>query len=50
VGQLFVESIDRNDTPLTIGVLVWVGVLALIAHLVADILYMYLDPRIRKGV
>lgn len=50
VGQLFLESIDRNDVPLTVGILVWVGILALVAHLVADILYMYLDPRIRKGV
>ena len=50
MGQLFVDSILRNDVPLTIGTLVWVGVLALVAHLIADILYMYLDPRIRRGV
>jgi ABC-type dipeptide/oligopeptide/nickel transport system permease component len=29
------------------GALALIGILALIAHLVADILYAYLDPRIR---
>jgi peptide/nickel transport system permease protein len=30
-----------------IGALVFTGIFALVAHLVADILYAFLDPRIR---
>ncbi len=36
-----------NDTPLVMGGLAIIGVLALIGHLVADVLYAVLDPRIR---
>ena len=36
-----------SDIPLAVGVLAITGVLALVGHLVADILYAVLDPRIR---
>lgn len=47
MGSLLLESVTRNDIPLAMGLLAIVGVLALIGHLVADILYTLLDPRIR---
>jgi len=47
MGLTLLNSVLENDYPLAIGALVFVGVFALIAHLVADILYAYLDPRIR---
>ena len=47
MGLTLLNSVLENDYPLAIGALVFVGILALIAHLVADILYAYLDPRIR---
>lgn len=36
-----------EDIPMVIGALVFTGIMALTAHLVADVLYAFLDPRIR---
>jgi peptide/nickel transport system permease protein len=36
-----------EDVPLATGALAFVGVLALLAHLLVDVLYVVLDPRIR---
>lgn len=47
MGLILLKSAEIQDIPLAIGALVFTGVLALLAHLVADILYAYLDPRIR---
>ncbi len=47
MGQLLLRSALEDDHPVAIGALVFTGIFALIAHLVADILYAYLDPRIR---
>ena len=47
LGQLELEAILRGDIPLALGGLTMIGVLALLGHLIVDILYMYLDPRIR---
>lgn len=47
MGQLLLQAITVSDIPLAAGILAVTGVLALIAHLVADILYTVLDPRIR---
>lgn len=47
IGLIFLQAIGVEDVPLAIGVLAIIGVLALVAHLVADILYSILDPRIR---
>ncbi len=47
MGSTLIAAVVAKDIPLAIGGLVFGGVLALTAHLVADILYAYLDPRIR---
>ncbi|HEX2370436.1 MAG TPA: ABC transporter permease [Acidimicrobiia bacterium] len=47
VGSLLLEASLREDIPLAIGALSIIGVLALFGHLIADIVYMLLDPRIR---
>jgi peptide/nickel transport system permease protein len=47
MGSLLLEAVTREDVPLAIGTLSIVGVLALFGHLIADILYTILDPRIR---
>lgn len=47
LGRAYLEALSQQDTPLLIGLLVFTGVFVLIAHLVADILYAFLDPRIR---
>lgn len=47
MGLTLLEATTAQDTPLAIGCLTFTGVLVLIAHLVADVLYAILDPRIR---
>lgn len=48
IGVTLLDSSIQGDYPLALGALAFVGVLALIGHLVVDILYSYLDPRIRS--
>ena len=47
MGLLLLQAVLDEDMPLAIGALVFTGIFALVAHLVADILYAFLDPRIR---
>ncbi|MCS7174264.1 ABC transporter permease [Pseudothermotoga sp.] len=47
IGRAYLEALNAQDTPLLIGLLVFTGIFVLIAHLVADVLYAVLDPRIR---
>jgi peptide/nickel transport system permease protein len=47
MGLIFLQAIAVSDIPLAVGALSITGVLALVGHLVADILYAVLDPRIR---
>jgi len=47
VGLLLYNAVLLEDIPLAMGALSIIAVLALIGHLIADILYAYLDPRIR---
>ena len=47
LGLTLLQSAVTGDHPLALGALAFVGVLALVGHLVVDILYTYLDPRIR---
>ncbi|HJS71979.1 MAG TPA: ABC transporter permease [Acidimicrobiia bacterium] len=47
MGLLFLQGIIVSDIPLVAGALAITGVLTLFAHLIVDILYTVLDPRIR---
>jgi peptide/nickel transport system permease protein len=47
MGLTLLKAADTQDIPTTVGVLVFTGGLTLTAHFVADILYAYLDPRVR---
>ena len=47
MGQTLVSAALSEDLPLAVGAFVFVGLFVLVAHLVADILYAFLDPRIR---
>jgi peptide/nickel transport system permease protein len=47
MGLTLLNAAQQKDIPLAMGALTFVGVLALFAHLVVDILYAFLDPRIR---
>lgn len=47
LGQTLLQASLANDIPLATGTLAFIGIFALVGHLVVDVLYMYLDPRIR---
>jgi ABC-type dipeptide/oligopeptide/nickel transport system permease component len=47
VGRLFVEATTKLDFPVIMGITVFITLMTLIANLVTDITYGYIDPRIR---
>lgn len=47
MGLTLLNAAQQKDIPLAMGALTFVGMLALFAHLIVDILYAFLDPRIR---
>ncbi len=47
MGQLFVNSLDRADFPVLMGLLMLIAVLVVLFQIVTDIVYAWLDPRIR---
>jgi len=47
MGLAYLQALNEQDVPLLTGLLTFTGIFVLFAHLVADILYAFLDPRIR---
>jgi peptide/nickel transport system permease protein len=47
MGLTLLKAAQTNDIPMVIGGLVFTGTLALSGHLIADIVYAFIDPRIR---
>jgi peptide/nickel transport system permease protein len=47
MGYLFINSLQRSDYPVLMGILMLIAVGVVVAQLVVDILYTVLDPRIR---
>jgi peptide/nickel transport system permease protein len=47
MGLTLLDAAVSQDLPLAVGAFVLTGVFALIAHVIADVLYAFLDPRIR---
>jgi peptide/nickel transport system permease protein len=49
IGQLFVQSVSRNDFMLIQGMVMMIAVFYVFVNLVVDLLYAVFDPRIRYG-
>ncbi|MBR3034812.1 MAG: ABC transporter permease, partial [Firmicutes bacterium] len=47
IGQLMVSAISQRDMPLLQSSVVFSTMIIIIGNLVADILYSFLDPKIR---
>lgn len=47
VGRLVVDAIDQRDIPTVTGALVMTTMLVTVVNLVVDIVYAYVDPRIK---
>lgn len=49
VGKMAVDAITMRDYPIVQAYVVWMALIYVLVNLVADILYHYLDPRVRLG-
>jgi ABC-type dipeptide/oligopeptide/nickel transport system permease component len=49
MGQLVYNSIVNGDTPVILGVTLLTALFVVVANLIVDILYSFLDPRVRLG-
>ena len=47
VGRLFVEGAVNRDYPVVMGVVIVYATAVIFLNLIADVLYGYLDPRVR---
>ena len=47
VGRLMIDSINRQDRPMVIGCMIMITALISLCNLVIDVLYAFLDPRIK---
>jgi peptide/nickel transport system permease protein len=47
MGRLFLDHVSRSDTPVVMGILMMIAVAVIIFQILADIVYAWLDPRIR---
>lgn len=49
IGRLFVESINRRDYTMILALTIIYAILVAVANLAVDIVYGFLDPRIKVG-
>jgi len=47
IGLTLLHAFINKDIPLAIGIIAFLGMIASVAHLLIELLYAYLDPRIR---
>ena len=47
MGMTLLDAVRSEDLPLVMGSMVFIGLFSLLAHVIVDVLYVYLDPRIR---
>ena len=49
IGNTLVQAISNRDYPLVQAAVLYLAVAFVIVNLIVDILYAYLDPRIKQG-
>jgi len=49
VGRLILWAVFQRDYPLVQGTVLFVSLLFMLSNLVVDLIYAYVDPRIRYG-
>ena len=50
MGKLFIDAVNMRDFPVIMGILTIGAFLTLIGNLLADIMYAWADPRVRRGI
>ncbi|MGE5224250.1 MAG: ABC transporter permease [Omnitrophica WOR_2 bacterium] len=49
MGRLFLDQVSRADSPVVMGILMMIAVAVVVFQIITDIVYAWLDPRIRFG-
>jgi peptide/nickel transport system permease protein len=49
IGQLFIQAVQKNDRAISVGLVVVFAILLAISVFVLDVLYAFVDPRVRLG-
>jgi peptide/nickel transport system permease protein len=49
LGRMMVQAVERRDVPVVQGGILIAGVIFVVVNLIVDILYVFLDPRIKYG-
>jgi peptide/nickel transport system permease protein len=49
VGSLLIDSVDFKDLPMVQGVALLTAAIVILVNLVVDVLYLFVDPRVRFG-
>jgi peptide/nickel transport system permease protein len=49
MGRLVVQSISRRDFPVIQGAVMVIAAIYVLVNLLVDVLYVYVDPRVRYG-
>lgn len=49
LGRLLVTAMQSRDAPIVLGVFLVVSVTVVVANLLTDLVYAWLDPRVRYG-
>ncbi|HEX5164421.1 MAG TPA: nickel ABC transporter permease [Thermomicrobiales bacterium] len=49
MGRLVVQSVARRDFPVIQGAILIIAAIYVLANLLVDVLYVYIDPRVRYG-
>jgi peptide/nickel transport system permease protein len=47
IGRLTYEAIFARDYPVLMGILIVIGITVVVANILTDIAYSWLDPRVR---
>jgi peptide/nickel transport system permease protein len=47
MGRLFLDHVSRGDTPVVMGIMMLIAIAVVIFQIITDIVYAWLDPRIR---
>jgi hypothetical protein len=47
MGQVLYRALSSNDQPVIMGVALVVGVAVVLANMTADLVYCWVDPRVR---
>ena len=47
IGKLLVDSINNMDFPLVMGLILFIGVCFVFINILVDIIYSWLDPRVK---